>query len=197
MKWQHWEINLLRQRKLSAEKLEKILNRSKNTINKKCQSLKISAKIKPEYRFWQKVNKYTTIYGDSGQYPTICWEWCASLKNHYGYGGFRDNGRVILAHRYSWELTYGLIPDNLCVLHKCDNPKCVRPCHLFLGTISDNSIDMFEKNRGNNVLQSKDIIRIRKLYRTGKWTQKELANKYGVARGTVSDIVTKKTWSRI
>src|SRR3990167_428745 len=80
-----------------------------------------------------------------------CWEWQASMRNK-GYGAFvwKDgNGLEIQgrAHRFSYELLVGNIPKGLCVLHRCDNPKCVRPDHLFLGTICDNNHDMCQKGR--------------------------------------------------
>lgn len=88
-------------------------------------------------RFWDKV-----LIGDG------CWEWQAS-KLKQGYGMMRWRGRNRLAHRIALELWTGDIPpDDLDVLHACDNPSCVRPAHLFLGTHSDNMQDMFAKGRG-------------------------------------------------
>ena len=90
-------------------------------------------------RFWHKVRK-----------GRGCWEWTGS-KRHKGYGAFVWclRGDIVQgrAHRFSWELHYGLIPKGLCVLHHCDNPACVRPNHLFLGTKADNNKDMFRKKR--------------------------------------------------
>jgi hypothetical protein len=76
----------------------------------------------------------------------ICWEWSTN-KNNKGYGMFYFNGKKQLAHRFSYELYLGEIPKNICVLHKCDNPGCVNPNHLFLGTRKDNAIDMSNKKR--------------------------------------------------
>lgn len=94
-------------------------------------------------RFWSRVQK-----GEG------CWLWGGSLKtNGYGQlngpsqGGGRD-GKNLLAHRVAWELVNGPIPDGLWVLHRCDNPPCVNPAHLFLGTVRDNVIDMWTKGRG-------------------------------------------------
>lgn len=79
-----------------------------------------------------------------------CWIWTAS-KRSKGYGAFtyNENGKVIQdrAHRFSFRLFNGLIPENMCVLHKCDVPACVNPSHLFLGTKADNNKDMCEKGR--------------------------------------------------
>lgn len=83
-------------------------------------------------RFWARVDK-------SG----CCWVWTGSCNNK-GYGRFDGE----YAHRFSWRLLSGPIPDGLNVLHRCDNPPCVRPDHLFLGTVSDNARDMWAKGRG-------------------------------------------------
>jgi hypothetical protein len=87
-------------------------------------------------RFWDKVVKTDT-----------CWVWTASV-NGKGYGSFGYGGRVQLAHRVSWQMHCGPIPPGLCVCHACDNPSCVRPDHLFLGTIKDNNRDRDRKGRG-------------------------------------------------
>lgn len=85
-------------------------------------------------RFWSKVD-----------FSYECWVWTGTKAG--GYGRFYLNRRMMPAHRYSWTETSGPIPDGLMVLHKCDNPSCVRPDHLFLGTQSDNMLDASAKNR--------------------------------------------------
>ena len=89
-------------------------------------------------RFWSKIDKTPN--------PNGCWIWIAG-KDKDGYGFFKLNGKTIRAHRFSYEIHYGKIPNGLNVLHHCDNPTCIRPHHLFLGTCQDNSNDMKIKNR--------------------------------------------------
>lgn len=86
-------------------------------------------------RFWAKVDK-----------TEGCWLWIAGSRGQYG--SIKISGQVVDAHRVSWQLAYGAIPDGLCVCHKCDVPLCVRPDHLFLGTKLDNNRDMYAKGRG-------------------------------------------------
>lgn len=86
-------------------------------------------------RFWSQVEK-----------TAGCWNWTGALNTH-GYGHIRVHSKWAPTHRFSWELSNGLIPDGLSVLHHCDNRRCVRPDHLFLGTALDNVRDMHAKGR--------------------------------------------------
>lgn len=88
-----------------------------------------------DVRFWSKVKAQ----------PSGCWEWQGYVGEH-GYGQF-DSRFSVRAHRAVWLLMFGTIPDNLQVLHRCDNKRCVRPSHLFLGTQKENVIDCVEKGR--------------------------------------------------
>lgn len=86
--------------------------------------------------FWER--KTITLTG--------CWEWVGS-RRHRGYGQVNFKGKIRKAHRVAWELSFGIVPDGLSVLHKCDNPPCINPDHLFVGDQQDNINDMFTKGR--------------------------------------------------
>ncbi len=109
----------------------------------------ITEECKP--RFWAKVDKDgpipdPVIYGDIGR----CWVWTAGrFKTKRGalYGAFKLGGQNRIAHRISWRIHHGDIPDGLWVLHNCDNPSCVRVSHLHLGTHRENTDDMVSRNR--------------------------------------------------
>lgn len=144
-----------------------------------------------EHRFWVKVN-----IGNVAE----CWEWRASCSRD-GYGQLQVGGRKgrrVSAHRLSWELHNGKIPDGLHVCHKCDNKLCVNPAHLFLGTNADNMLDWKKKGlspKGEKNPMSKlteDVVReIRRLSESG-WTQRDLIEKFGVSQSSVSNIIHRK-----
>ena len=96
-----------------------------------------------EERFWAKVEK-----------TDWCWIWTGA-RSQFGYGNLTTNGKQENAHRVSWEIHFGPIPDGMRVLHACDNPPCVRPFHLFLGTQKDNNRDRETKGRGNHPTKAK------------------------------------------
>jgi hypothetical protein len=147
-------------------------------------------------RFWSKIQR-----GDVDG----CWIWIAGLDK-YGYGHFWLNGRKTQAHRVSWIFQNGDIPGGMCVCHKCDNRRCVNPRHLFLGTRADNNKDCNNKGRRKNTgqrpgeqnTQSKltelDIKAIRQLYQDRNFSQREIADRYGVSQFTISQIVRRKKW---
>ena len=147
-------------------------------------------------RFWLKADKD----GPVSAVGTPCWQWTAAT-NHKGYGKIGiGQGKWGLSHRVAWLLERGEIEDGQMVLHRCDNPGCVRPDHLFLGTAQDNSNDMVAKGRSQRgeshtaaILSSQDVLDIRDAIRRGE-RSKDLAEKYGVSRPTIAHIKTKRTW---
>jgi len=146
-------------------------------------------------RFWAKVDK-------KGQGE--CWEWTgAKVPGDYGVIGKGGSGSgLLLAHRVSWELVNGPIPAGKCVLHRYDNPSCVNPHHLFLGTMVDNQQDMIKKGRankargerqGNSKLTEQDVHEIRAML-ARDISQTVIAEKYDVARTTIGSINTGTNW---
>lgn len=152
-------------------------------------------------RFWSKVNKNGSI-PEHMPHLGECWEWNLSCYKNRGYFTCQHKYKF-LSSRVSWEITNGEIPNNLFVLHKCDNSRCVRPDHLFLGTQKDNVDDMYAKgregnhkgdNNGMHKLSINEIIEIRNLYIKGGFSQSELGIKYGVKQPSISRIVNRKRW---
>ena len=132
-----------------------------------------------------------------------CWIWTGG-RNTAGYGALRNRQhRGKLAHRLSWEMAYGPIPDGLIVCHRCDNPACVRPDHLFLGTLVDNVVDMVNKGRQSrgaakrNAKLSDDHVRQIKALLMQQVPRKTLAERFGVCRSTISHIATGRQWSHV
>lgn len=134
---------------------------------------------------------------------STCWLWQGS-KTIFGHGQIvsyeSGHRKLVSAHRTSWELTNGPIPNGMCVLHKCDVPNCINPEHLFLGTKADNSKDMTNKNRhkyGESLPQSKlteqEVIEIR----LSSLSQQKLAEKYGVSSASINHIIHNKTWKHL
>ena len=146
-------------------------------------------------RFWTKVSKSSD--------PDGCWEFVGlSGKRRSDYAPFSYQGRIMAAHRVSWTLEHGEIPTGMCVCHHCDNRRCVRPDHLFLGTAKDNMQDMVKKGRatkanrgsGNGMakLTEEQVYEIREVCRYGDL--KRLGEKFGVSKSSMYEIRTRKTW---
>jgi len=137
-------------------------------------------------RFWSKVDKSQN-----------CWVWTAQKHHRDNYGHFKVKGKPVRAHRMSYELTYGPIPDKLGVCHTCDNPPCVRPDHLFLGTQVDNLQDASKKGRlkglGTRKLTEDQVIAILKDTRI----QREIAKEYNISQHHISMIKLKRCWKHV
>lgn len=158
-----------------------------------------------ESRFWEKVDK-------TGE----CWIWSAS-KNSKGYGQIShwvDGKRIVRrAHRVAFELAYGPIPEmpgshGACVLHRCDNPSCVNPSHLFIGTNAENVRDMDRKGRRkfsvklgsdhpNSILNEAIVREIARLHYDEGVSQTALSKKFGVCISTINHIFTGRLWAHL
>lgn len=141
---------------------------------------------------------------------TGCWEWQKSLNTN-GYGQFRFRGRPQQAHRVSWILHNGEIPEGegqyktLYVLHKCDNPICINPEHLFLGSQSDNANDAISKDRwhqlpgltgeahGRALITEDDVRAIR----ASDMPARKIAVQYGISHGAVQHIRKRRSWKHV
>ena len=148
--------------------------------------------------FWSHVDK-------SGN----CWVWTAARFDS-GYGAFSAGANNVRAHRFAYELVYGTIPDDMLVCHHCDNPPCVRPDHLFLGSNSDNMKDMHAKGRGSGInpprnrgeqngsakLTTDQVLIIRQQHADGIHI-KCLAVIFGVSWQTIKAIVARKIWKHV
>lgn len=170
-----------------------------------------------EERFWAKVDR-------SGRAPAhapglgACWLWTA-CKSAAGYGFFGMGDRNMSSHRVAWMLTSGPIPPGMWVLHRCDNPSCVRPDHLFLGTPTDNVRDMFAKGRArpqegddhwfrrnagvqvgegnfNAILSAADVLQIKRRLIHGE-TPALLAASFGVGTSTICQIQAGRNWNSV
>lgn len=150
-----------------------------------------------EKRFWLRVDKSGSIISHLN---TPCWEWIGGGSN--GYGRFIVDGRPITTHRFSYELHYGTIPENKIVRHRCDNPPCVRPEHLLLGSVQDNVNDKMKRGRhksspgilnGMSSLSEEDVKNIFSDFYLGM-NQKNISKKYDVSKQHISDILRGKRW---
>lgn len=121
-----------------------------------------------------------------------------------GYSSFNVDGKTKLAHRVSYEMHYGPIPDGLVVCHKCDNPFCIEPTHLFVGTHKDNTQDALQKNRlvrgeaaKNSKLTDQDVLTIRARHKAGGITAAALAKEYKVSIALMSFVINRQRWTHL
>lgn len=152
--------------------------------------------LSTEERFWSKVDR-------SGG-PDACWLWTAGLYAS-GHGKFvPEHGRTTPAHRFAWELANGPIPQYLFVCHNCpggDNPACVNPAHMFLGTVADNMQDAARKGRmergsarHSSKLTEEKVREIRRRAIAGEMNV-TLAREFGVTPTLIGQIVKRTAWS--
>lgn len=151
---------------------------------------------KAKGRFWNKVE----VSGEEE-----CWNWIGSV-NHKGYGSFsvKSSFPTKIAHRIAYLLHYGRIDLSLFVCHSCDNPSCCNPNHLWQGTAKENSSDMKRKGRsprgvkqGHSMLSETDVLAIRAMYNTGRFEQKNIAEKFKTSKGNIHHICANNTWRHI
>ena len=149
-----------------------------------------------EEKFWSKVSKAE---------ENACWEWSGALRWN-GYGVFRHLNKSVLAHRASFIIHKGPIPDGCVICHSCDNRKCCNPNHLWSGTQKENLQDMFNKNRDAKSkpkgscqnhprakLKNTDIDIIKNEYKSGI-SSRIIAKKYNVSKRTILNVVQGKNW---
>lgn len=178
-------------------------------ISSLVKSAEASLKLRDAARFQIRV--------DMTNGPHRCWPWMQGLDQD-GYGLFRTPLSQLRAHRVAWLIHKGPIPDDLCVCHKCDNPKCCNQRHLFLATNQGNTQDKVNKGRsafgvkngayrmperirkgithGMHRLKEADVIEVRTLY-AGGTKRVRLAQMFACSPGNISCIVTRKTWRHV
>lgn len=137
-------------------------------------------------------------------HPEDCWIW-TGRRIKFEYGTMVIKRKNCTAHRVSWTFHYGEIPKGMCILHHCDNPPCVNPDHLFVGTYLDNAKDRTKKQRGHmpsgsknpmSKLNEEQVIEIRRRLANGEKT-KILAKDFNMERKTIDNIKTRRSWKHI
>lgn len=156
-------------------------------------------------RFWAKVNKAGPVPEHAPELGR-CWEWTGATDGR-GYGRLTVASRWCTAHRRSFEMANGRIPEGLFVLHRCDNPACIRPGHLRLGTPSENTRDMHAKGRAARLgpvgeqnshakLTARQVVSIRERFDRGELIV-HLASEHDLAVSAVSRIVNGRAWQHV
>lgn len=158
-----------------------------------------------EARFWAKVQRGS---------PDTCWEWQGS-RNHRGYGSITIAGKAARAHRVAWQFDNGAIPVGMMICHRCDNPPCCNPAHLFLGTPQDNVLDMVAKGRhvrgprdesatnwargtrnAASKLTDEAVVEIRQRYDAGE-VGKRIAERFGISPSLVTLVGRRRAWLHV
>lgn len=144
-------------------------------------------------RLWRSVTK-----------SEACWEWTGA-RTTAGYGHFQFLCRHYYAHRLSYEIAFGAVPSGMVICHRCDNPKCVRPEHLFLGTHADNARDKVEKNRHvlpmlararhpSAKLSESDVAEMRRRHTEDGTSGAALGRLFGVSTSQACNILRGDSW---
>lgn len=154
----------------------------------------VGQRVPVQDRFWDKVEK-----------TDGCWNWTAALTED-GYGRILVDGKARTAHRVSYKMHYGVDPGEFKVCHECDNPRCVRPDHLFLGSHAVNMQDMAAKGRTGVIrgadnpkskLTVESVRQIRERYSSGSVSQPQLGREFGVSHATIGSIVRRESWAHV
>lgn len=136
--------------------------------------------------------------------PDECWEWTGSRRRH-GYGAMNIARVAWTAHRLSYALHYGDLPAGAFICHRCDNPPCVNPAHLYAGTPADNVRDIDARDRrvvvrgernGHAVLTEQAVLEIRALAESGV-RHADIADEFGVSKPTISAVATRRNWRHV
>jgi hypothetical protein len=145
-----------------------------------------------EERFWAKVNR---------RGPDECWEWQGGRSSGYPHGilGSGPRGAVVheYAHRVSWEIHNGPVPEGRNVLHHCDNPPCVNPRHLYVGTIADNNLDRDVRGRSGSAKLTAEQVRVLRKRRANGERVGVMARELGMNRAWLSQILLGKAWKHV
>lgn len=159
---------------------------------------------------WYDLKAFDRLFNMTAIQENGCWNF-TGYKDKYGRGAFGYRGSSHVAPRISYLLTKDDIPSGICVLHSCDNPSCINPEHLFLGTQMDNVHDMIIKGRdnfslrnpmkgslnGQSILNEDRVKQIKSLLNEGRLLYRELAESFGVSRQTITNIATGRCWSHV
>lgn len=152
--------------------------------SRKCAAIAREGTI--EKRLWSRVNKSD---------PSGCWIWQGGHTT-FGYGAITHNGTVRHAHTVAYELTYGPIPPGKHCCHTCDNPGCVNPAHLFVGTNTENVADRVSKGRSASQLSANDVITIRRALANGE-SPSAISARYNVTYATIYAVGRRINWRHV
>lgn len=185
-------VRLYRDEGLSAYQIADQFGCPNQTVWKALNRLGVdttAVRESPEVRFWRFVQK---------RGPDDCWTWAGATYD-FGYGAFSVDGKPMAAHRFSYILHNGGIPEATPkVCHTCDNPACVNPAHLYAGTLKTNGRDMAERERSRTTkLTASQVDDIRRRYEAGGVTQDALATEYDTTQTNISEIVRRTHWKHL
>lgn len=173
-------------------------NRGQKYCSRSCHTSQRNkdAALSTQELFFKNISKEYHVDG--------CWVY--KNTNQAGYGRITINQKDVLAHRYSYEINYGFISHDLCVCHKCDNPSCVNPDHLFLGTLKDNYDDMVSKGRRapyqkgsghwKSKLNEQQVLEIKEKLKNGEGVT-QIGRDYNVAHTLISRIKNGTRWKHV